>query len=125
MAFNMEFHSLPAELQAELVGEEKRENGLTYENSRQKSPYVGLIAEFTREDGNSFFVGLPKAMVNPASLEGSTKQDSVEFSTLAFEGEAMERIFDGERKISKLQSDIDFDFSTLSGEVFKDSTVVA
>lgn len=125
MQFNMEFHSLPEELKAELVGEEKRENGLTYENSRQTSPYVGVIGEFTKEGGVSYFVGLPKAIVTPASIEGSTKEDGVEFGTLAFEGEAMERIFDGERKISALSSDMDYDFSVLTAEVFKDSTVSA
>lgn len=124
MQFNMEFHSLPEELKAELVGEVKRENGLTYEDSSQVSPYVGLIAEFTREDGNSFFVGLPKAVVNPAAIEGQTKEDSVEFGTLAYEGEAMERIYDNVRKISKLQSDEDFDFEVLSDEVFKTAPAV-
>lgn len=119
--FNMSFHSLPDELQEEILGEERREDGLTYSNSKHVSPYLGIIAEFTKEDGTSRFVGLTKAVLTPAAEEGTTKEDATEFGELAFEGEAMERIFDGERKISKSSKDEDYDFSVLSAAVFMDS----
>lgn len=120
--FNMTFHSLPEELQAEILGEEKREDGLTYSNSTHTSPYLGIIAEFTKENGTSRFVGLTKTVLTPAAEEGSTKEDATEFGELAFEGEAMDRLYDGERKISKSTSDIDYDFSTLSNAVFMNGT---
>lgn len=120
--FNMSFHSIPDELQAEILGEEKREDGLTYSNSKHTSPYLGIIAEFTKEDGSSKFIGLTKAILNPSEETGQTKEDATEFGELAFEGEAMDRIFDGERKISKSSSDMDYDFTVLSNAVFKDST---
>lgn len=122
--FSMTFHSMPDELLEQILGEERRENGLTYSNSSHTSPYLGIIAEFTKEDGTSRFVGLTKAILTPMAEEGTTKQDSVEFGELVFEGEALDRLFDGERKITKNSKDDDFDFETLSEEVFK-TTVAA
>lgn len=116
--FNMSFHSLPDELKEEILGEERKEDGLTYSNSKHVSPYLGVIAEFTKEDGTSKFVGLTKVILSPNAEEGTTKEDATEFGELAFEGEAIDRIFDGERKISKSSSDEDYDFTTLSSAVF-------
>lgn len=124
-AFNMEFHSLPEELKEEILGEVRKEDGLTYSNSQQVSPYIGVIAEFTKEDGTSKFIGLTKALVQPAEESGQTKEDSVSFGSITLEGEAMDRIYDNERKISKNGSDEDFDFSVLSNAVFMDSATPA
>ena|SRR5699024_8191541 len=120
--FNMTFHSLPDELMEEILGEERREDGLTYSNSKHVAPYLGIIAEFTKEDGSSRYVGLTKAVLTPASEEGSTKEDGTEFGEIAFEGEALERIFDGERKITKNSKDEDYDFTVLSNAVFMNKT---
>lgn len=122
--FSMTFHSLPEELKEEILGETRKEDGLTYSNSKNVSPYLGVIAEFTKENGSSRYVGLTKAILSPAAEEGQTKEDSTTFGELSFEGEAMERIFDGERKISKNSSDDDFDMDTLKDMVFLSDTAL-
>ncbi|MFD2829235.1 major tail protein [Corticicoccus populi] len=120
--FNMTFHSLPDAIREAIQGETRGEDGITRSNSESVSPYLGIIAEFTKEDGSSRFVGLTKAILTPASEEAQTKEDSVEFGEIALEGEASDRLFDGERKLTKNSKDEDFDFSVLSNLVFLNDT---
>src|SRR5699024_11642710 len=52
----------------------------------------------TSEDGGNEWLGFPKGKFMMPSMEGSTKQDSVEFSSDETEGEFMPREIDGIEK---------------------------
>src|SRR5699024_2996843 len=58
-------------------------------------PYVACMFSRTSEDGGSEWLGFPKGKFMMPSMDGSTKQDSVEFSSDETEGEFMPREIDG------------------------------
>lgn len=123
-SFSIEFHSLPDQLREEMVGLERDEDGITFSNSKQESPYLGVIIEQEMGRGVSKYTGLTKVMLTPNADEASAREDSVEFSTLSFEGETMGRLFDDIQGFQKKTSDEDYDFTKFSSKVFLNSTAL-
>lgn len=89
-----QFHTIPMEDKQVLLGLEKS-NGLTAMGSTDNAPYVAVVFAKTYEDGTKEYVGLPKGLFTRPSIEGSTKEDSVEFSQEEIEAQFMDRKVDG------------------------------
>src|SRR5699024_6077062 len=62
-----------------LLGLEENE-GITSIGSTDNAPYVAVVFAKAHEDGSKEYVGLPKGIFTRPSIEGETKEDSVEFS---------------------------------------------
>lgn len=88
------FHKIPLEDKERLLGWEKSE-GIYAVGSDDISPYVAVIFTRTYENGDKEYVGLPKGLFTRPGLEGSTKEDSVEFSSEEIEAEFMDRKVEG------------------------------
>src|SRR5699024_5460108 len=65
-------------------------------------PYVAVVFYKTHEDGSREYVGVPKGMFMPATIEGQTKEDSVEFSSEESEARFMDRKIVGFNKIQSM-----------------------
>src|SRR5699024_12247283 len=91
-----QFHVIPLEDKEILLGLETS-NGLTAIGSGDNAPYVGVIFAKTYEDGSREYVGLPKGLITRPNIEGTPKEDGVEFSS-----EEMEAQLD--RKSTRLNS---------------------
>lgn len=89
-----QFHTIPIEDKQVLLGMEKS-NGLTAIGSTDVTPYVAVVFAKTFEDGTKEYVGLPKGLFTRPSIEGATKEDSVEFSSEEMEAEFMDRKVEG------------------------------
>lgn len=94
ISVSSQFHTIPIEDKTTLLGLETNE-GLTAMGSSDNAPYVGVIFAKTYEDGSREYVGLPKGLFTRPSIEGETKEDSVEFSSEEMEAEFMDREVDG------------------------------
>lgn len=96
---SMQFHALPQEDREALLGLEK-EGSLSIQKSQVNPPYVAVALYLDKADGSREVVGLTKGKFNLPGVEGSTKEDSVEFGSDTIEGEFMAREFDDITKIS-------------------------
>lgn len=88
------FHKIPMEDQKRLFGYEEQD-GIMARGSNDVPPYVAAVFAKTYEDGSREYVGLPKGMFMPPSIEGETKEDSPEFSSQEIEAEFMDREVEG------------------------------
>lgn len=88
------FHKLPMEDKKVLLGMETVD-GISAVGSTDNPPYVAAMFEKTHEDGSVEYVGLPKGIFTRPSVEGNTKEDSVEFSSDEIEAAFMDRKVDG------------------------------
>ena len=89
-----QFHKIPMEDKQTLLGLEVNE-GITSIGSTDNAPYVAVVFAKTHEDGSKEYVGLPKGIFTRPSIEGETKEDSVEFSSEEMEAQFMDREVDG------------------------------
>lgn len=89
----MGFHHLPLEVRQDLLGLEV-EDGLTIQKSSVTPPYVAIILQQDKANGDAELVGLTKGMFQLPSVEGTTKEDSIEFQNAEIEGEFSARLFD-------------------------------
>lgn len=94
ISVSSQFHTIPIEDKQVLLGMEKS-NGLTAIGSTDVTPYVAVVFAKTFEDGTKEYVGLPKGLFTRPSIEGVTKEDSVEFSSEEMEAEFMDRKVEG------------------------------
>ncbi|WP_353423660.1 phage tail protein [Staphylococcus xylosus] len=83
------FHKLPLEDRVALFGLEKSEDGLVAVGN-DTPPYVAVMFAKTMEDGSREYVGLPKGLFTFPEVEGSTKEDGVEFSSDSTTAEFMQ-----------------------------------
>ncbi|KXA43067.1 MULTISPECIES: major tail protein [Staphylococcus] len=83
------FHKLPLEDRVKLFGLEKSEDGIVSVGN-DTPPYVAVMFAKTMEDGSREYVGLPKGLFTFPELEGSTKEDGVEFSSDSTTAEFMQ-----------------------------------
>lgn len=90
---SMQFHALPLAVRQDLLGLEEEE-GITIQRSQIKPPTVAVSLYLDKADGSQELVGLTKGMFTLPGVEGSTKEDSVEFGNASIEGEFMSRLFD-------------------------------
>lgn len=101
IAVTSQFHTIPLEDKEVLLGLEKS-NGLTAMGSNDSAPYVGIIFAKTYENGSRQYVGLPKGLFTRPTIEGETKEDSVEHSSEEIEAQFMDREvkgFDEEKSV--------------------------
>jgi len=82
------FHKLPLEDRVALFGLEKSEAGIVSVGN-DTPPYIAVVFAKTMEDGSKEYVGLPKGLFTFPDLEGSTKEDGVEFSSDSASAEFM------------------------------------
>jgi len=82
------FHKLPLEDRVALFGLEKSESGIVSVGN-DTPPYIAVVFAKTMEDGSKEYVGLPKGLFTFPDLEGSTKEDGVEFSSDSASAEFM------------------------------------
>lgn len=115
-----QFHKIPLEDKRRLFGWEEQ-GGITAVGSDDNPPYVAVVFYKTHEDGSREYVGLPKGMFMPPTIEGQTKEDSVEFSSEESEARFMDRKIDGFTKNkSMLIANVDADDSEdLRDDIFK------
>src|SRR5699024_3501733 len=73
----------------------EEQEGIVATGSGDNPPYVAVVFAKTHEDGSKEYVGLPKGMFMPPSIEGETKADGVEFSSEESEAQFMDRKVDG------------------------------
>ena len=85
------FHTIPIEDRATIYGWGGDEEEGYYLPESPNPPYVACMFSRTSEDGGSEWLGFPKGKFMMPSMDGSTKQDSVEFSSDETEGEFMPR----------------------------------
>lgn len=85
------FHNVPDADKAVLFGLEKTSTGLYAYGSNDAPPYVGAVFTKTYQDGSKEYVGLPKGMFMRPNIEGTTKEDGVEFSSEEVTAEFMDR----------------------------------
>src|SRR5699024_2359035 len=86
---NTTFHTIPIEDRATIYGWGGDEEEGYYLPESPNPPYVACMFSRTSEDGGSEWLGFPKGKFMMPSMDGSTKQDSVEFSSDETEGEAV------------------------------------
>lgn len=94
ISVSSQFHTIPIEDKQTLLGWEVAD-GITAAGSEDSSPYVAVVFTKTREDGSREYVGLPKGMFVRPSIEGATKEDSVDFSNETIEAQFMDREITG------------------------------
>lgn len=82
------FHKLPLEDRVALFGLEKSSDGIVSVGN-DTPPYIAVVFAKTMEDGSKEYVGLPKGLFTFPDLEGSTKEDGVEFSSDSASAEFM------------------------------------
>lgn len=85
------FHKIPEEDKQVLFGLEKSADGLYAYGSEDTPPYVACIFAKTYEDGSREYVGLTKGIFLRPNIEGTTKEDGVEFSSEEMSAEFMDR----------------------------------
>lgn len=90
---SMGFHTLPLEVRQDLLGLEI-EDGLTIQKSNVTPPQVAIILQQDKANGDAELVGLTKGMFTLPSVEGATKEDSIEFQNDEIEGEFSARLYD-------------------------------
>lgn|SRR5699024_2528769 len=105
-ALSMGWHTIPLEVRQELLGLEQDEDGLTIQKGQVTPPDVGIILTQEKNDGSKELVGLTKGKFMLPSVEGATKEDSVEFQNHEIEGEFSSRHYDN---ITQVLAHIDAD----------------
>lgn len=90
---SMGFHALPLEVRQDLLGLEV-EDGLTIQRSNVTPPTVAIVLQQDKANGDAELVGLTKGLFTLPSVEGQTKEDSIEFASDEIEGEFSARLFD-------------------------------
>lgn len=88
------FHSIPQVDKDVLFGLEVVEGLSSYGND-DTPPYVACVFAKTYEDGSRSWIGLTKGMFMKNSTEGSTKEETAEFSSDEVEGSFIDREVDG------------------------------
>ncbi|CRV31541.1 phage major tail protein%2C phi13 family [Streptococcus equi subsp. equi] len=81
------FHKLPIEDRIKLFGLEEVDGIVGVGQAR--APYVSILFAKTTEQGGAEYVALPKLILSQGDLEGTTKEDGVEFSQDTVTGTAI------------------------------------
>lgn len=89
------FHKIPEEDKILIFGLEVSDDGLAAYGSSDNPPYVACVFAKTYQDGSKEFVGLPKGMFLRPNISGTTKGESVEFSSEEITAQFMDRAVDG------------------------------
>lgn len=96
---------LTPEVSADLLGQSIDADGALIRGREDKAPYVALGFQLTGESENDAFVWLYKGKFSRPSTSGSTKGESVEFSTPTISATFIGRDSDGKERASVVQND--------------------
>lgn len=96
MTVSGQFHKIPQEDKDKIFGLSKI-GGLSAYGPDSNPPYVAVIFSIEDQDGGKGWYGLAKGKFTMPSVEGTTKEESIEFGNETAEGEFMSRDIEGER----------------------------
>jgi len=117
MTVSGQFHKIPQEDKDAIFGLSKV-GGLSAYGPDSNPPYVAVIFSIEDQDGGKGWYGLPKGKFTMPSVEGSTKEESIEFGNETAEGEFMSRIINGER-VMRLSGEDAPGETTVRDEIFE------
>lgn len=90
-----QFHKIPQEDKDRIFGL-KKVGKLSAYGPNTNPPYIAMVFSVEGQDGTKGWYGLAKGKFTLPTLEGSTKEESIEFGSESVEGEFMSRMIDGE-----------------------------
>lgn len=97
---------LSPEVRADLLGQKLNSDGVLIQSREDKAPYVALGFQMTGESENDAFVWLYKGKFSRPTTSGTTKGETVEFSTPTISATFIGRDSDGKEKASKKQDEV-------------------
>lgn len=95
MAVSGQFHKIPQEDKSRVFGLKKMGKLSSY-GPDTNPPYIAIVFSVEGQDGTKGWYGLAKGKFTLPSVEGSTKEESIEFGNETAEGEFMSRMINGE-----------------------------
>src|SRR5699024_1702843 len=113
---SMGWHNIPLEVRQDLLGLET-EDGLTIQKGQVTPPDVAITLIQEKNDGSKEMVGLTKGKFMLPSVEGASKEESVEFQNHEIEGEFSSRHYDD---IAQILAHIEADDEKDTEKKFKD-----
>lgn len=117
MTVSGQFHKIPQEDKDTIFGL-KKIGGLSAYGPDSTPPYVAIIFSVEDQDGGKGWYGLAKGKFTMPSVEGSTKEESIEFGNETVEGEFMSREIEGER-VMRLSGEDAPGETTVRDEIFQ------
>lgn len=117
MTVSGQFHKIPQEDKDAIFGLSKV-GGLSAYGPDSNPPYVAVIFSIEDQDGGKGWYGLAKGKFTMPSVEGSTKEESIEFGNETAEGEFMSRTIEGER-VMRLSGEDAPGKTTVRDEIFQ------
>lgn len=90
-----QFHKIPQEDKDRIFGLKKFGTLSSY-GTNTNPPYIAIVFSVESQDGAKGWYGLAKGKFTLPTVEGSTKEDSIEFGSETAEGEFMSRRIKGE-----------------------------
>ena len=107
IAVDIDNKDISVDHQAVLLGHSMANGGMK-SNIGDKAPYVAIMFEGRKADGNKKFVKLYKGKFAEPSDSYGTKKDSVNFQTDKISGKFVGRQYDGEWKFTAEEDSIDY-----------------
>lgn len=96
MTVSGQFHKIPQEDKSTIFGLSKI-GGLSAYGPDSNPPYIAVVFSLEDQNGGKGWYGLAKGKFTMPSIEGSTKEESIEFGNETAEGEFMSRDIEGQR----------------------------
>ncbi|MEX1122959.1 MAG: major tail protein [Balneolales bacterium] len=96
---------LSQEVRSDLLGQSINADGVLIQGREDKAPYVALGFQMTGESENDAFVWLYKGKFSRPTTAGTTKGESVEFSTPTISATFIGRDSDGKERASIIQDE--------------------
>src|SRR5699024_1071306 len=117
MTVSGQFHKIPQEDKDTTFGVTKV-GGLSAYGPDSNPPYVAVIFSIEDQDGGKGWYGLAKGKFTMPSLEGATKEESIEVGNETAEQEFMSRDIEGER-VMGLSGEDEAGETTVRDEIFE------
>ncbi|MFE3978698.1 MULTISPECIES: major tail protein [unclassified Priestia] len=105
LEMELQVDSISKEAAAELFGYRIDANGVLLEATKNKSPYIALGFESESIDGGKLMNWMYKGKLTVPSQEFQTKGESVEIKNQSVTGQFVNRLSDGEKKVSVHSND--------------------
>lgn len=96
---------LTPQVRADLLGQTVNADGVLVQSRDDRAPYVALGFQMTGESENDAFVWLYKGKFSRPTTSGTTKGESVEFSTPTISATFISRDSDGQERASIVQDE--------------------
>lgn len=117
MTVSGQFHKVPQEDKEAIFGL-KKVGGLSSYGSKSNPPYLAIVFTLENQDGGKEWYGLVKGKFTMPSVNGTTKEESIEFGNESVEGEFMSREIDGE-PVMRLSGVDEAGETTVRDEIFQ------